>query len=118
MSLKDVYQRFLAAPTSAPLASDVSLIYITTTTEFKGVEAVTKQLTKQHIVKINSQTVLGAVQGSHSLSLDVETSIEFVSGGGAYLPNLDETFLLDRVATFPTVGAYLSTRRKFSDSFR
>ncbi|KAL4883724.1 hypothetical protein BJY04DRAFT_184229 [Aspergillus karnatakaensis] len=103
MSLKDVYQRFLAAPSSAPLASDVSLTYITTTTEFKGVEAVTKQLTKQNIVKTKSQTILDAVQASNALSLDVETTVEFVTGGGAYLPNLDETFLLDRVATFPTI---------------
>ncbi|KAI9374392.1 hypothetical protein BJX61DRAFT_498535 [Aspergillus egyptiacus] len=104
MSLKDVYQRFLADPKSAPLASDVSLIYITSTTEFNGAEAVLKHLTRQqHIIKINSQTALDAVQGSNSLCLDVETSVQFISGGGAYLPNLDETFLLDRTATFPTI---------------
>ncbi|KAL4916673.1 hypothetical protein BDW62DRAFT_102321 [Aspergillus aurantiobrunneus] len=103
MSLKDVYQRFLAAPSSAPLASDVSLIYITSTTEFKGADKVIKHLTKQQDVKVNSQTVIDAVQGSNALSLDVDTAVQFVSGGGAYLPNLDETFLFDRVATFPTI---------------
>ncbi|KAL3494044.1 hypothetical protein BJX62DRAFT_56029 [Aspergillus germanicus] len=104
MSLKDVYQRFLSDPRSAPLAPDVSLIYITSTTEFNGAEAVVKHLTKQqHIIKTNSQTVIDAVQGSNALSLDIETTLQFVSGGGAYLPNLDETFLLDRVAKFPTI---------------
>ncbi|KAL2834728.1 hypothetical protein BJY01DRAFT_224111 [Aspergillus pseudoustus] len=104
MSLKDVYQRFLSEPRSAPLAPDVSLIYITSTTEFNGADAVLKHLTKQqHIIKTNSQNVIDAVQGSNALSLDVETSVQFVTGGGAYLPNLDETFLLDRVAKFPTI---------------
>jgi hypothetical protein len=114
MSLKDVYQRFLSDPRSAPLAPDVSLIYITSTTEFNGAEAVLKHLTKQqHIIKTNSQTVIDAVQGSNALSLDIETALQFVSGGGAYLPNLDETFLLDRVAKFPTVGAGPLPRSKF-----
>ncbi|KAL2831777.1 hypothetical protein BDW59DRAFT_140007 [Aspergillus cavernicola] len=104
MSLKDVYQRFLADPRSAPLASDVSLIYITSTTELNDAEAVIKHLTRQqHIVNVKSQTVIDTVQGSNSLCLDVVTAVQFVSGGGAYLPNLDETFLLDRVATFPTI---------------
>ncbi|KAL2818136.1 hypothetical protein BJX63DRAFT_419398 [Aspergillus granulosus] len=104
MSLKDVYQRFLSDPRSAPLAPDVSLIYITSTTEFNGAEAVLKHLTKQqHIIKTNSQTIIDVVQGSNALSLDVDTSVQFVTGGGAYLPNLDETFLLDRVAKFPTI---------------
>ncbi|KAL2870060.1 uncharacterized protein BJX67DRAFT_304704 [Aspergillus lucknowensis] len=104
MSLKDLYQRFLADPRSAPLAPDVSLIYITSTTELKGAEAVLKHLTKQqHILKINSQVVIDTIQGSNSLSLDVETDVQFVTGGGAFLPNLDETFLLDRVAKFPAI---------------
>ncbi|OJI97863.1 hypothetical protein ASPVEDRAFT_126265 [Aspergillus versicolor CBS 583.65] len=103
MSLKDVYQRFLAAPNPASLASDVSLIYITSTTEFKGADSVTKHLTKQQEIKINSQTIIDSVQGSNALSLDVDTSLQFLTGGGAYLPNLDETFLFDRVVKFPTI---------------
>ncbi|KAL4752131.1 hypothetical protein BDW72DRAFT_75566 [Aspergillus terricola var. indicus] len=103
MSLKDVYQKFLAAPSSAFLASDVSLIYITSTTEINGADRVIKHLSKQQELKINSQTVLDTVQGSNALSLDIETSLQFLTGGGAYLPNLDETFLFDRVAKFPTI---------------
>ncbi|KAL3478993.1 hypothetical protein BJX99DRAFT_94733 [Aspergillus californicus] len=103
MYLRDVYQRFLADPRSAPLASNVSLVYITSTTELNGKEAVIRQLTQQHVVQTRSQTVIDAVEGAHSLSLDVETTLQFISGGGAYLPNLDETFLFDRVVTFPTI---------------
>lgn len=105
MSLKDVYQKFLTSPSTASLASDVSLIYITSTTEINGADRVIKHLSRQQELKINSQTVLDAVQGSNALCLDIETSLQFLTGGGAYLPNLDETFLFDRVAKFPTVGA-------------
>ncbi|KAE8148425.1 hypothetical protein BDV25DRAFT_17632 [Aspergillus avenaceus] len=104
MSLKDVYQRFLSNPRSVPLASDVALIYITTTTKVEGEEAVLKHLIRQdHILKKKSQQVIDAVEGTNSLSVDVDTTVEFVSGGGAYLPSLDDNFLSDRVATFPAV---------------
>ncbi|GKZ25642.1 hypothetical protein AbraIFM66951_007100 [Aspergillus brasiliensis] len=104
MSLKDVYQRFLANPNSAPLASDASLIYITTTTKLDGASAVVSHLTKQQrIVKTKSENVLDVIESANSLCLDIETTLEFVSGGGAYLPSLDDNFLADHVATFPTV---------------
>ncbi|RAH56455.1 hypothetical protein BO85DRAFT_50398 [Aspergillus piperis CBS 112811] len=104
MSLKDVYQRFLANPASAPLASNASLIYITTTTKLDGASAVVSHLTKQQrIVKTRSENVLDVIESANSLCLDIETTLEFVSGGGAYLPSLDDNFLADHVATFPTV---------------
>ncbi|EAW15210.1 uncharacterized protein ACLA_058720 [Aspergillus clavatus NRRL 1] len=104
MSLKSVYQKFLANSRSASLAADASLIYITTTTQFDGADAVVSHLTKQEsIVKRKSAEIIGAIESSDSLCLDVETTLEFVSGGGAYLPSLDDNFLADRVATFPTV---------------
>lgn len=104
MSLKEVYQRFLVNPKSASLASDVSLIYITTTTRFDGPEAIVNHLSRQQkIVKTKSQEIISAIGGSDSLCVDVETTLEFVSGGGAYLPSLDDNFLADRVATFPMV---------------
>ncbi|PYH97805.1 hypothetical protein BO71DRAFT_346163 [Aspergillus ellipticus CBS 707.79] len=104
MSLKDVYQRFLANPQSAPLAPDASLIYITTTTKVDGASAVVNHLTKQQkIVKTKSETVLDAIESANSLCLDIETTLEFMTGGGAYLPSLDDNFLADHVATFPTI---------------
>ncbi|KAF7594955.1 hypothetical protein BBP40_007763 [Aspergillus hancockii] len=104
MSLQEVYQRFLSEPRSASLADDVALIYITTTTRVDGTDAVVKHLARQdHVLKRKSQQVIDAVEGLNSLSLDVDTTVEFVSGGGPYLPALDDNFLSDRVATFPTV---------------
>ncbi|RLM00716.1 hypothetical protein CFD26_107699 [Aspergillus turcosus] len=104
MSLKDLYQRFLANPKSVPLAANASLIYITTATQFDGADAIVGHLTKQEtVVKKKAAEIIGAIEGSDSLCLDVEVTLEFVSGGGAYLPSLDDNFLADRVATFPTV---------------
>ena len=37
--------------------------------------------------------------------MDVEITIEFLTGGGAYLPGLDDNFVADRVVTFPMVSA-------------
>lgn len=104
MSLQDVYQRFLADPKSASVAPDISLIYITTTTRFDQADAVVTHLSRQQtVVKKKSEGILSAIEGPDSLCLDVETTLEFLTGGGAYLPSLDDNFLADRVATFPTV---------------
>ena len=104
MSFKSIYQQFLANPKSAPLAPDASLFYVTTTTKFTQSDAVLDHISKQEkIVKKKSDQVLDAVEGPDSVSLDIETTLEFTSGGGAYLPSLDDNFLADHVATFPTV---------------
>ncbi|KAI9044768.1 uncharacterized protein KD926_011739 [Aspergillus affinis] len=102
--LKDIYQRFLVGPRPAALAPDVSVSYITTTTKFDGADAVLSHLTKQdHVVKRKSEQVIAGIEGDNSVCVDVETTLEFVSGGGVYLPSLDDNFLADRVATFPTL---------------
>ncbi|KAA8648487.1 hypothetical protein EYZ11_002000 [Aspergillus tanneri] len=104
MIFKDLYQRFLVGPKPAALAPDVSVNYITTTTTVDGADAVFNHFTKQeHVVKCKSQQVIDAVEGPNSVCVDVETTLEFVSGGGVYLPSMDDNFLADRVATFPTV---------------
>jgi len=106
MSLKAAYERFLADPGSASLSPDVSLIYVPTTTTISESSAVLKHLSSQQkIVKKKSEKIISAIQATDSLCLDVETTLEFVSGGGAYLPSLDDNFLADRVVTFPTVCA-------------
>lgn len=104
--LKDSYQKFLANPRSAPLAPNVSLIYVTSTTKIEGAEAVATHVSRQAaIVKKKSEQVISAIESSDSLCLDVETTLEFLEGGGAYLPSLDDNFLADRVVTFPTVNS-------------
>ena len=105
MSL-DVYRRFLSdqSAQSTSLAPDVSLNYIPTTTKVEGIDAVRSHLAKQErLVKTKAQKILDVVEGASSLCVDVETTLEFDHGGGAYLPSLDENFLTGRVASFPTV---------------
>lgn len=111
MSLKALYEKFLARPDSGLLSTDVALHYITTTTSFNGRDAVANHLTKQDgIAKKKSEKILSTVEGPTSLCLDVELTLEFVVGGGAYLLTLDENFIVDRVVTFPLVGDILQLR--------
>lgn len=109
MSLKTLYEKFLARPEQDLLAPNATLNYITTTTTFTGAEAVVKHLHSQNrVVTKKAEKVLSTVEGRNSLCLDVELTAQFVSGGGSYLLSLDENFLIDLVVTFPLVGA-LST---------
>jgi hypothetical protein len=105
MSLKALYEKFLARPEQELLSADATLNYITTATSFTRAEAVNKHLIKQNTVLTKkSEKILSAVEGASSLALDVELTLEFLSGGGAYLLALDENFLADRVVTFPLVS--------------
>jgi hypothetical protein len=104
MSLRDSYDRFLANPSTGALASSATLHYITTLTSIQDATAVVKHWAAQEKqLKKKSQKIIDAVEGSHALSVDVETTIEFLSGGGAYLPGLDDNFVSDRTVTFPMV---------------
>lgn len=105
MSLKAVYERFLADPAAASLSADAALNYIPTTTTFSHPEPIIKHLTTQsRVLKKKSEKIVHAIEGAHSLCLDVETLLEFTTGGGAYLLDLDDNFLVDRVATVPIVS--------------
>ncbi|KAL2363558.1 hypothetical protein RJZ56_003558 [Blastomyces dermatitidis] len=104
MSLKAVYERFLADPTAASLSADAALHYISTTTTFSHPEPIVKHLiTQSRALRKKTEKIVHAVEGARSLCLDVETSLEFISGGGAYLLELDDNFLVDRVVTVPIV---------------
>jgi hypothetical protein len=104
MTLRDSYSRFLATPSTGALAENASLNYITTNTSISDATAIIKHLSVQDkLLKKTKQKILDAIEGSHSLSVDVETTIEFNSGGGAYLPGLDDNFVADRTVTFPMV---------------
>ncbi|KLJ11086.1 hypothetical protein EMPG_13628 [Blastomyces silverae] len=104
MSLKTVYERFLADPAAASLSADAALHYISTTTSFSHPEPIVKHLiTQSRALRKKAEKIVHAVEGARSLCLDVETSLEFISGGGAYLLELDDNFLVDRVVTVPIV---------------
>lgn len=104
-SLKTFYQSFLATPSLTALSSDAaSLNYITTLTTINSAASIVKHLSAhQQVLKKKQETVLSAVESQDAICLDVETTLEFITGGGAYLPGLDDNFLADRVVTFPMV---------------
>lgn len=103
-SLLSVYQSFLASPNASALNNDASLNYITTLTTINSAAAIIKHhAAHQKVLTKREEKVLSCVEGSGALCLDVEITLEFNTGGGAYLPGLDDNFLADRVVTFPMV---------------
>jgi hypothetical protein len=104
MTFRDSYAAFLANPSSGALAANATLHYITTLTSIQDATAIIKHLSVQEkLLKKKNQKILNAVEGQHALSVDVDTTIEFQNGGGAYLPGLDDNFVSDRTVTFPMV---------------
>ena len=104
MTFKEVYQRFLELPNPINLSENASLHYITTLNTFSSPGDIVRHLESQNkkVVRIKTSKVISAVEGSNALALEVETVLEFISGGGAYLPGL-ENFIADKIATIPTV---------------
>ncbi len=106
MSLKGVYERFLTLPNPLSLSENASLNYIPTLRTFTQQGPVIRHLENQdkNEVRKKAEKIIAAVEGQSSLSLDVETTLEFISGGGVYLPGL-ENFVTDRIVTFPSVSS-------------
>ena len=106
MSLKSVYESYLASPTSNALSDNATLNYITTLTTISASTSIIKHhAAHQKVLQKKQEKVIDSVEGSNAITLDVETTLEFLSGGGAYLPGLDDNFVSDRVVTFPMVNA-------------
>lgn len=105
MTLRDSYLAFLATPSTGALADNAALHYIPTLTTIQDATAIIKHLSVQEkLLKKKNEKVLDTVEGHNALSLDVETTIEFQNGGGAYLPGLDDNFVADRTVIFPMVN--------------
>lgn len=106
MSLKSLYEGFLKAPNATSLSPDASLHYVTTLTTIKKADAIEKHLASQHknVLKKKGEKILNTVEGPSSLCIDVELTLEFITGGGAYLPGLDDNFLTDKVVTMAVVS--------------
>ena len=103
-SLKSVYQSFLASPNASALSNDASLNYITTLSTINSAAAILKHhAAHQKVLTKKEEKVLSCIEGSDALCLDIETTLGFITGGGAYLPGLDDNFLADRVVTIPIV---------------
>lgn len=106
MSLSATYAAFLASPSPGALADNASLHYITTLTTINDAPAIVKHFTVQEkLLKQKEHKLLSAIESTDgSLCVDLQVTIEFVQGGGAYLPGLDDNFVSDRTVTFPMVG--------------
>lgn len=99
MAAVATYQQFLLAPSSSLLADQASLHYVTTTTAFCGATDILKHLNSlQRQVRKKQQQVLGVIDGQNAIAVEVDTELEFLTSGGAYLPGLDDNFLSDRTA--------------------
>ena len=106
-SLKSIYRSFLASPNASALNNDASVNYVTTLTTINSAAAIIKHYAAhQKVLTKKEEKVLSCIEGSNALCLDVETTLEFTTGGGAYLPGLDDNFLADRVVTFPMVRQF------------
>jgi hypothetical protein len=104
MALQAAYRQFLDAPNPALLADNASLHYITTLVTFNGSAEVLKHLASQsHQLQKKEEKLLDVIESESALAVEVHTTLEFLTGGGAYLPSLDDNFLTDRVVTFPIV---------------
>lgn len=104
MALQAAYQQYLATPNSSFLAENASLHYITTLTTFHGAAEIIKHLNNQtKKIKKKSEKIIDVVDGTSSLAVETELTVEFLNGGGAYLPGIDDNFLADREVTFLVV---------------
>ena len=105
MALQAAYRQFLAAPNSSALAADASLHYITTTTSFHGPTEIIKHLSSlRNQVKKPKEDLLQVVEGRNAIAVETETSLEFVSSGGVYLPGLDDNFVADHIVFLAIVS--------------
>ncbi|KAK0256547.1 hypothetical protein B0A54_04612 [Friedmanniomyces endolithicus] len=96
------YTAFLNNPTAAHLASDASLVYVTTTTEIKEANAIIKHLqAQQKQAAKKGEKILNVIASQDGACLETEITLQFKAGGGAYLPGVDENLLDEKIVTFP-----------------
>ncbi|KAL6720723.1 hypothetical protein ACLMJK_002648 [Lecanora helva] len=103
-SLKAIYQSYLANPSANSLSDNAALNYISTLTTINTAAAIIKHhAAHSKVLKKKEEKVLSCVESDNAVCLDIETTLEFLMGGGAYLPSVEDNFLADRVVTFPMV---------------
>jgi hypothetical protein len=104
MALQAIYKQFLATPSPALLADDAALHYVTTTTSYRGSADIVRHLgALRNQVKKKKEEFLTTIEGQNATAIEVDTTLEFVTGGAAYLPGLDDNFLADRTVYLPVV---------------
>lgn len=102
--MTDVYSRFLSSPSTAALAANASLHYITTTTSIHEPAAIVKHLQAQEkLIKKKAETIINTIVGGSDVVVETETTFEIVRGGGTILPQMDDNMLVDSLVTVPMV---------------
>ncbi len=105
MALQSKYEQFLAAPKAEALASNASIHYIPTLCTITEPAPILKHLSAQdQQLKKEEEKFVHVVGGDHKLCVETETTLEFLFGGGTYLPGMDDNFLTDRKVTLPIVS--------------
>ena len=114
MSLRTIYEKFITSTNPLDLAPDATLNYVTTLTTIRDQAQIVKHLETQNknVARKMSQKIIGAVEGQNAVVLEVETTLEFISGGGAYLPRL-ENFVTDKIVTLPVVCKQIDGARNW-----
>lgn len=108
------YKQFLAAPSSSLLADTAALHYVTTTTTFSGPTEIIKHLNAlQKQVAKKKEEVFNIVDGQNVIVLEVDTGLGFQTGGGPYLPGLDDNFLSARDVYLPVVRCFSASSALF-----
>lgn len=103
MALAAKYQSFIAAPAQEALAPAAALHYLPSSTSVSGPTAIARHLRAQADQVKAKHNFVHAIETARALSVESETTLRFDTGGGAYLPGLDDNFLADRVVTLPVV---------------
>ncbi|KAG8530815.1 uncharacterized protein KY384_004172 [Bacidia gigantensis] len=107
MALRNAYKQYLISPSADALGENAALNYIPTLTTINSAAAIARHNTAQSkVLRKKEEKIIGCIEGDNAISVDVETTVEFISGGGAYLPGLDDNFLADRIVIFPTIRLY------------
>ena len=102
--MAEAYLSFLRSPSESALAPGAALHYVTTTTSINEASAIIKHFQAQEkVVKKKSETVLSSFGSAIGAVVETETSFEFVRGGGAILPQMDDNMLADSIASVPLV---------------
>ncbi|EWC45928.1 hypothetical protein DRE_04721 [Drechslerella stenobrocha 248] len=100
-----LYSDFLADPKKEVLHTQAGLHYIGSTgASFQSASTIVAHLAREAILyKKTEQKVLSAVEARDAVVVEVDTTIEFVNGGGALLPGLDDNFVTDHTVQLPMV---------------
>lgn len=103
MALLNHYHKFITSPHVSSLTEKSSLHLITSLVTIEGPSAITKHFQGDQL-KFKDHKFLDFVEGPSSLAVIIETTLEFITGGGFYLPGLDDNFIADQNVTLPVVG--------------